>query len=105
MAKKPKTNREKYVDLVSKIKGRYRDIEKRGYIPIKNVFKEEPPKQVLKRHIQKLENIVKNITLDEVFSFYKTCIKEKQKALVVYGSKIPKKMITTIKKNWSCYNE
>ncbi|MBE6350050.1 MAG: insulinase family protein [Spirochaetaceae bacterium] len=55
--------------------------------------------------LEELENIVKNITLDEVFSFYKTCIKEKQKALVVYGSKIPKKMITTIKKNWSCYNE
>lgn len=61
MAKKPKTNREKYVDLVSKIKRRYRDIEKRGYVPIEDVFKEEPPKQVLKRHIQKLESIVKNI--------------------------------------------
>lgn len=61
MAKKPNTNREKYIDLVSKIKRRYRDIEKRGYVPIENVFKEEPPKQVLKKHIQKLENIVKNI--------------------------------------------
>lgn len=61
MAKKPKTNREKYVDLVSKIKRRYRDIEKRGYVPIENFFKEEPPKRVLKKHLEKLENIVENI--------------------------------------------
>lgn len=61
MAKKPKTNREAYMDLVSEIKRKFRDIGKRGYVPIDNIYKEETPKHILQKHLTKLKNIVENI--------------------------------------------
>ena len=61
MAKKPKTNREAYMDLVSEIKRKFKDIGNRGYVPLDNIYKEETPKHVLQKQLTKLKNVVENI--------------------------------------------
>lgn len=61
MAKKPKSNRETYMDLVSEIKRKFRNIGKRGYVPLDNIYKEETPKHVLQKQLTKLKNVVENI--------------------------------------------
>lgn len=60
MTKQP-SNKQQYEDLVRKIEKRFKDIGKRGFEPLDNIYGKETPKRVLQKHLNKLENIVKNI--------------------------------------------
>lgn len=61
LAKKPTAIQTAYMELVAQIKRKFKNIGKRGYVPIDNVYKDETPKRVLKKDLAKLEDIAKNI--------------------------------------------
>lgn len=61
MAKKPTANQTAYMELVAEIKRKFKRIGKRGYVPLDNIYKEETPKYVQQKQLNKLKNIVENI--------------------------------------------
>lgn len=61
MAKKPTANQKAYMELVAEIKRKFKNIGKRGYVPLDNVYKDETPKRVLQKHLTNLKNVVENI--------------------------------------------
>ena len=61
MAKKPTANQTAYMELVAEIKRKFKNIGKRGYVPLDNVYKDETPKRVLQKHLTNLKNVVENI--------------------------------------------
>lgn len=61
MAKKPTANQTAYMELVAEIKRKFKNIGKRGYVPLDNVYKDETPKRVLQKQLTKLKNIAENI--------------------------------------------
>lgn len=61
MAKKPTANQTAYMELVAEIKRKFKNISKRGYVPLDNVYKDETPKRVLQKQLTKLKNIAENI--------------------------------------------
>ena len=61
MAKKPTANQSAYMELVAEIKRKFKNISKRGYVPLDNVYKDETPKRVLQKQLTKLKNIAENI--------------------------------------------
>lgn len=61
LAKKPTANQTAYMELVAEIKRKFKNISKRGYVPLDNVYKDETPKRVLQKQLTKLKNIAENI--------------------------------------------
>lgn len=61
LAKKPTANQTAYMELVAEIKRKFKNISKRGYVPLDNVYKDETPKRVLQKHLANLKNVVENI--------------------------------------------
>ena len=61
LAKKPTANQTAYMELVAEIKRKFKNIGKRGYVPLDNVYKDETPKRVLQKHLTNLKNVVENI--------------------------------------------
>lgn len=61
LAKKPTANQTAYMELVAQIKRKFKNISKRGYVPLDNVYKDETPKRVLQKHLTNLKNVVENI--------------------------------------------
>ena len=61
MAKKPTANQTAYIELVAQIKRKFKNIGKRGYVPLDNVYKDETPKRVLQKELSRLKNVVENI--------------------------------------------
>ena len=61
MAKKPTANQTAYMELVAEIKRKFKNIGKRGYVPLDNVYKDETPKRVLQKQLRNLKNVVENI--------------------------------------------
>lgn len=61
LAKKPTANQTAYMELVAQIKRKFKNISKRGYVPLDNVYKDETPKRVLQKDLSKLKNIAENI--------------------------------------------
>lgn len=61
LAKKPTANQTAYMELVAEIKRKFKNISKRGYVPLDNVYKAETPKRVLQKQLTKLKNIAENI--------------------------------------------
>lgn len=61
LAKKPTANQTAYMELVAQIKRKFKNIGKRGYVPLDNVYKDETPKRVLQKDLSKLKNVVENI--------------------------------------------
>ena len=61
LTKKPTANQTAYMELVAEIKRKFKNISKRGYVPLDNVYKDETPKRVLQKQLTKLKNIAENI--------------------------------------------
>ena len=61
LAKKPTANQTAYMELVAQIKRKFKNIGKRGYVPLDNVYNDETPKRVLQKHLTNLKNVVENI--------------------------------------------
>lgn len=61
LAKKPTANQTAYMKLVAQIKRKFKNIGKRGYVPLDNVYKDETPKRVLQKDLTNLKNVVENI--------------------------------------------
>ena len=61
MAKKPTANQTAYMELVAQIKRKFKNIGKRGYVPLDNVYKDETPKRVLQKELSRLKNVAENI--------------------------------------------
>lgn len=61
MAKKPTANQTAYMELVAQIKRKFKNIGKRGYVPLDNVYKDETPKRVLQKELSRLKNVTENI--------------------------------------------
>lgn len=61
LAKKPTANQKAYMELVAEIKRKFKNIGKRGYVPLDNVYKDETPKRVLQKQLTKLKNVAENI--------------------------------------------
>lgn len=61
LAKKPTANQTAYMELVAEIKRKFKNISKRGYVPLDNVYKDETPKRVLQKELSRLKNVAENI--------------------------------------------
>ena len=61
MAKKPTANQTAYMELVAEIKRQFKRIGKRGYVPLDNVYKDETPKYINQKLLDKLKKAVENI--------------------------------------------
>lgn len=61
LAKKPTANQTAYMELVAQIKRKFKNIGKRGYVPLDNVYKDETPKRVLQKDLSRLKNVAENI--------------------------------------------
>ena len=61
LAKKPTANQTAYMELVAQIKRKFKNIGKRGYVPLDNVYKDETPKRVLQKELSRLKNVAENI--------------------------------------------
>ena len=61
LAKKPTANQTAYMELVAQIKRKFKNIGKRGYVPLDNVYKDETPKRVLQKELSRLKNVTENI--------------------------------------------
>lgn len=61
LAKKPTANQTAYMELVAEIKRKFKNIGKRGYVPLDNVYKDETPKRVLQKELSRLKNVAENI--------------------------------------------
>jgi len=61
VAKKPTANQTAYMELVAEIKRQFKRIGKRGYVPLDNVYKDETPKYINQKLLDKLKKAVENI--------------------------------------------
>lgn len=61
LAKKPTANQTAYMELVAEIKRQFKRISKRGYVLLDNVYKDEIPKYINQKLLDKLKKAVENI--------------------------------------------
>jgi len=61
VAKKPTANQTAYMELVAEIKRQFKRIGKLGYVPLDNVYKDETPKYISQKLLDKLKRAVENI--------------------------------------------